>query len=185
MSIINNICMTLFLCLLLQAVQAQNSLEPVEDAASLLNGILGGDKGISDARLISDTEQGASIEVDYKGFEGNYQVRGFILNRLKKTVEEISCEPEKLSKPEGTAELVFQLGKLNGNYTNSLLETHFLAVVFSKTDGILSGIDLGGHDVLGETYLYKLNKRWRVGGSESMVITIKLTPFKSAATIQP
>lgn len=185
MSIINNICLSLFFCFILQTLWAQETLEPVEDAASLLSGILGGNKEISEARLVTDTEQGATIEVDYKGFEGNYQVRGFILNRLKKTVEQISSEPQMLTKGDGTIELRFQLGPGTENYTNNILETHFLAIVFSKTDSILSGIDLGGQNVLGETYQYKMNKRWRVGGNESMVVTVKLTPFKSAASIQP
>ena len=186
MSIRNNIFLTLFLCFVLQSLWAQEeSLEPVDDAASVLSGILGGGKGVSDARLITDNEEAVTIEVDYNGFEGNYKMKGFILNRVKKTVEEISCEPQALSKHDGTAELRFQLGKGSDKYPNSVLETHFVAIVFSKTDSILSGIDLGGDNILGETYLYKLNKRWRVGGNESMVITVKLTPFKSAASIQP
>jgi hypothetical protein len=185
MSIINNICLTLFLCFMLQTLWAQETLEPVEDAASILSGILGGDKGISEVRLVTSTEQGATVEVDYKGFKGNYQVRGLILNRLKKSVEQISSEPQQLTKADGTIELRFQLGPGTENYTNNVLETHFVAIVFSKTDSILSGIDLGDQNVLGETYLYKMNKRWRVGGNESMVVTVKLTPFKSATSIQP
>jgi len=175
-----------YFCCLFQSLQAQdNSLEPVQDAASTISAILGGDKGLSEVRLISDTEQGVTVEVDYKGFEGNYQVKGTILNKLKQRVDDIVCEGQTLAKADGTAELKFQFKKSGANYTDSSLETHFLSVTFSKTDGLLSGIDLGSQYTLGETYLYKLNKIWRVGGSESMVITVKLTPFRSSSSIQP
>jgi hypothetical protein len=166
-------------------VQAQVSLEPVEDAASAISAILGGGKGLSDVRLISDTEIGASLEVDYKGFEGKYKVKGVIFSKLKKPLADIICEEQTLAKPNGTLELKFQFRSGTGTYTNNSLETHFVSIVFSKSDGLLSGIDLGGQDIMGETYLYKMNKKWRVGGSESMVITVKLAPFRSAATIQP
>jgi len=184
MSQINKICIALVLYCFMHPLQAQ-SLEPVEDAASTISAILGGNKAVSDVRLITDTEQGVTIEVDYKGFVGKYQVKGFILNKLKKPVEEIVCETETLPKADGTVDLKFQFKKGSGSYTNSSLDTHFLSIVFSKADGLLSGIDLGGQYAMGETFLYKLNKVWRVGGSESMVITVKLTPYKSAASIQP
>ena len=186
MSITNKILIALFVtCLCLQPVFAQESLEPVDDAAVLIGGILGGGKkGVEAARLTTNTEQGATVEIDYKGFEGKYVVKGFILNKLKKPIEGIACEPVTLSKPEGTAELKFVFGG-GGNYTTTTLETHFVSFVFSKTDGVLSGLDIGGQDLLGETFVYKLTKSWRVGGSEAMVINVKLTPFKSAASIKP
>jgi len=185
MSTMKVFCLLLCLCLFQLIAQAQESLEPVNDTASLIGDILGGDKGVTDVRLISDTEEGATVEVDFKGFEGKYTVKGLILNKLKKPIAEISCEPQTLAKPNGTAELRFQFKAGSGSYSNSMLETHFLSVVFSKSDGLLSGLDLGSGDVLAETYLYKMNKMWRVGGSESMIITVKLTPFKSAASIKP
>lgn len=185
MSHINGICIAIIMYCFIQPLQAQESLEPVEDAASAISAILGGNKGVSDVRLITDTEQSVTVEVDYKGFVDKYQVKGFILNKLKKPVEEIVCETVTLSKSDGTADLKFQFKQGSRSYTNSSLETHFLSIVFSKADGLLSGIELGGQYVLGETYLYKLNKMWRVDGSESMVITVKLTPYKSAASIQP
>jgi len=186
MSLMKIICIALCLHCLCTPLQAQKTLEPVEDTAALITGILGGGKkGVSAVRLISDAEQSVAIEADYKGFEGKYQVKGFILNSMKKPVEEIVCQSQTLSRADGTVELEFLFKDGSGNYTNTTLDTHFLSIVFSKTDGLLSGIDLGDQNVLGETYLYKLNKSWRVGGSESMVITVKLTPFKSAASIQP
>ena len=186
MSLIKNICIALCLYCVFQPLQAQdNSLEPVQDAASTISAILGGDKGVSDVRLIADTEQGASVEVDYKGFEGEYKVNGYILNKLKKPVDDIVCEAQTLTKSDGTVELKFEFRQANGHYTSSSLETQFLSIIFSKSDGLLGAIDLGGQYSLGETYLYKFNKTWRVGGSESMVITVKLTPFKSAASIKP
>jgi hypothetical protein len=186
MSIISRILIVPFVAFFfLQPVFAQESLEAVDDAAVLISGILGGGKkGVEAARLITNTEQSAMVEIDFKGFEGKYTVKGLILNKLKKPIEGIVCEPVTLSKPDGTAELkfVFEGG---GNYTTTTLETHFVSFVFSKTDGVLSGLDIGGPDMLAETFVYKLTKSWRVGGSEAMVINVKLTPFKSAASIQP
>jgi hypothetical protein len=180
------ICIALFLCCLWWPSQAQETLEPVDDTAATITGILGGGKkGVSGARLTAGTEQSVTVEVDYKGFEGKYKVKGQILNKLKKPVAEITCEEQTLAKIDGTVELKFQFKQGTGNYTSSNLETSFVSIVFIKTDGLLSGIDLGDQNLLGETYTYKLNKSWRVSGSASMVITVKLTPFKSAATIQP
>ena len=179
------ICIALFVYSLIQPLRAQNSLEPVEDAASTISAILGGNKGLSDVRLIADTEQAATVEVDYKGFEGKYKVKGVVLNKLKKPVEDIVCEEQTLTKADGTAELKFQFRQGSGRYTSSSLDTHFVSITFSKSDGLLGAIDLGGQYALGDTYIYKLNKTWRVGGSEAMVITVKLTPFKSAASIKP
>lgn len=187
MSAIKIICLSLCLNCFSQGVRAQdNSLEPVEDASDAISGILGGSKkGVSKVRLISDTEQGVSIEVDYKGFEEKYKVKGSMLNKLKKPVVEIVCEEKTLSKPDGTIDLKFQFKQGKTSFTNSSLETHFIALAFSKSDGLLNGLDLGDDTIFGDVYVYKLNKKWRVSGSESMVITVKLTPFKSAASIQP
>ena len=163
-----------------------NSLEAEEDASDAISGILGGSKkGVSDVRLISDTEQNVAIEVDYKGFEAKYKVKGYVLNKLKKPVAEIVCEEKTLSKPDGTIDLKFQFKQGKTKFTNSSLETHFISIAFSKGDGLLSGLDLGDDTIFGDAYIYKLNKKWRVSGSESMVITVKLTPFKSAISIQP
>ena len=180
-----NIFIILCLCSMFLGAKAQESLEPVDAAASVISAILGGEKGVADVRLVSDTEESATIEVDFKGFEGKYTVKGVILNKLKRPIPEISCEPQALSKANGTAELKFHFTKGSGNFTSSTLETQFVSIVFSKSDGILGDLDLGGQDILAESYQYKLNKTWRVGGNESMVITVKLTPFKSAASIQP
>jgi hypothetical protein len=178
-----------FLCLysIAHAVLAQeNSLEAVEDPSDAISGILGGEKkGVTDVRLISDTEQAVSIEIDYKGFEEKSKVKGYLLNKMKKPVAEIVGEEKVLSKGDGTVDMKFQFKQGNGNYTNTSLETHFISLSFTKSDGLLSGLDLGDDAIFGDVYVYKLNKRWRVSGSEAMVITVKLTPFKSAASIQP
>src|SRR5688572_28508389 len=121
MSLIKNIFLVLCLYCVSQHLQAQDSLEPVDDAASAISAILGGNKGPTDVRLIGETETGAALQVDYKGFEGKYKVKGLILSKLKKPVAEIVCEEQTLAKKDGTVELKFQFKKGNATYTNNSL----------------------------------------------------------------
>lgn len=179
-------------CLLLLVVWCgrltaqDNELEPVDDTADLLGGILGGNaKGISKVKVISDTEQSISIEVDLKGFDDKHKIKGEILNKVKKPIKEIVSEVKVLPKSDGSVEVKFQFKQSSVNYTNSFLESNFLSLTISKSDGVLGDLDLGGENIFGTTYLYKLKKNWRVTGSESIVIVVKPIPFKSAASIQP
>lgn len=164
-----------------------NELEPVEDAAVAIGAILGGKTdAITKVRLISDTEQSMSIEVESKGFEDQeYTIAGTVLNRIKKPIAEIVTEGKILPRGGGRVELQFLFRQSARKYSSTYLESQYISLTISKSGGLLSKLDLGGENIFGDTYLYKLDKKWRISGSESMVIQVKLTPFKSAATIKP
>jgi hypothetical protein len=165
----------------------ERELEPVEDAAAAIGSILGGkENGIAKVRIISDTEQSLSIQVETDGFDDHeYTIHGAVLNRIKKPLKEVETEDQTLPKGGGVVELGFRFDQESKSYSGSHLESHFIALTISKKDALLSKLDLGGENVFGDTYLYKLNKKWRVSGNEAMVIEVKLTPFRSAGTIQP
>src|SRR5690606_35404013 len=162
-------------------------LEPEVDAAAAIGSILGGnDNTVTSVRVIADAEETLSVQVEFDGFDDQeYTIHGAVLNRIKRPLKEVSVEPQMLPKDGSMVELTFKFDKRSGHYTGSHLESHFVSLSISKNDAILSKLDLGGENLFGETYLYKLNKKWRVKGSESMVIQVKLTPYKSAATITP
>lgn len=177
----------LSLLLLIQvAVFAQDEeLEAVDDAAGAISAILGGKgKGISKAKVVANTEQTLTVELHVSGFEEKSKISGMALNKIKKEMSEITSEAVMLPSGEGVVELKFQLKPGDGKNKNAFLESDFLTIVVSKADGLFADIDLGPGAVFGDTYLYKLNKKWRVSGSEAMVIEVKLVPLKSAGSIQ-
>lgn len=164
---------------------AAQDLEPVEDAASAISSVLGSKgKGISKARIVSDTEQSITIELHVGGFEEKSNVRGVVLNKIKKQVADISSEAKPVPAGEGTVELKFQLKPSSAKHQNTFLETDFISFVVSKADGLFADLDLGDDVVFGDTYIFKLTKKWRVNGNEAMLIDVKLTPLKSAASIK-
>jgi len=180
----------IILCLCFSSIaaiaQEEKVLEPEDDGISAIGSVLGGkDKGISKVRVTADTEQSLSVEVSFKGFDEKSKISGAILNKMKKPLKEVVSEAKILPKSEGTVELKFQFKQGSSAYNKSFLESHFLSLSVSKSDGLLDNLDLGGENILGDNYLYKLNKKWRLSGSEQMVIEVKLTPFKSAASITP
>lgn len=164
----------------------EDELQPVDDGAAAIGAILGGNsKGVSKVRVIADNEQSLTVEVTYNGFDEKSKLTGAVLNKIKKPVKEVTSESKVLQKADGTVELKFQFKQGTGSYSKTFVESNFVSFSVGKADGFLANLDLGGENVLGDTYVYKLDKKWRVGGSEQMVINVKLTPFKSAASIAP
>jgi len=164
----------------------ENELEPVEDGAAAIGSILGGNsKGVTKVRVIADNEQSCTLEVTYKGFDEKSKLTGAVLNKIKKPVKEVTSESKVLQKADGTVELKFQFKQGTGSYNKTFVESNYVSFSVGKADGILGDLDIGGENILGDNYLYKLDKKWRVSGSEQMVITVKLTPLKSAASIAP
>jgi hypothetical protein len=164
----------------------ENELQPVDDGAAAIGSILGGNsKGVTKVRVIADTEQSLTLEVTYKGFDEKSKLTGAVLNKIQKPVKEVTSESKVLQKADGTVELKFQFKQGAGSYNKTFVESNYVSFSVGKADGILGNLELGGENILVDNYLYKLDKKWRVSGSEQMVITVKLTPFKSAASIAP
>jgi hypothetical protein len=180
-------CVMMCLLGVIQSLHAQeDELQPVDEASVDINAILGGkDKGISKVRVIADSEQSLSVEVSFKGLDQKSKISGAVLNKMKKPLKEVVTEPKILSSEDGTVELKFHFKQGTGGYNKSFIESQFLSLSVSKSDGLLENLDLGGENIMGDNYLYKLEKKWRVSGSEQMVIEVKMTPFKSAASISP
>ena len=177
--------LSLLLLIQIAAFAQDEELEPVDDAAGAISAILGGKgKGISKAKVVANTEQTLTVELHVSGFEEKSRISGMALNKIKKEMSEITSEAVMLPSGEGVVELKFQLKPGDEKNKNAFLESDFLTIVVSKADGLFADIDLGPGVVFGDTYLYKLNKKWRVSGSEAMVIEVKLVPLKSAGSIQ-
>ncbi len=137
-------------------------------------------------RVLADTEEGLTVQVMYEGFDdGPHTMTGAVLNRIKKPLKDVESEPQTLRGGSGTAELTFRFRQQARAYSGSHLDSDFLSLTVAREDAILSKLDLGSDLTFGDTYLFKLDKQWRVKGSEAMVIEVKLTPYKSAATMTP
>lgn len=160
-------------------------LKRAEDNGNVVSSALGlADKGIVKVRLIADNEQSIIIEADYQNLDDEkYQIKGAILNKQKEAVDEVEVVTKELPKNKGTVELQFQF-KATGTYTTNFFETGFLQLSVSKAGGILGNLEIGGQNIFASNYLYVLDKKWRIGGSESTVIEVKLTPYKSASSIR-
>ena len=169
------------------AMAQERELEPVDDAAAAIGSILGNNaKGITSVRVLADTEETLTVQVTYDGFDdGPHTITGAVLNRIKKPLKDVESESQTLRAGSGTTELTFRFRQQSRGYSGSHIDSDFLSLTVAKEDAFLSKLDLGSDLTFGDTYLFKLGKQWRVKGSESMVIQVKLTPYKSAATITP
>lgn len=168
------------------AVAQERELEPVDDAAAAIGSILGKAKGITSVRVLADTEESLTVQVTYEGFDdGPHTMTGAVLNRIKKPLKDVESETQTLRGGSGTTELTFRFRQQSRAYSGSHLNSDFLSLTVAREDAILSKLDLGTDLTFGDTWLFELDKQWRVKGSEAMVIEVKLTPYKSAATITP
>lgn len=169
-------------------LSAQDELQAVEDETSALRSLLGSpDNSVTSVKLISDAEQNLTVNVNYKGFSGKkFQIKGSILNRSKKPLKEVDAIEKELPTHGSSIDLTFTF-KARSGYKSSYINSNYLLLTISEAGNALSGLDklLGTVSLSGEDYLYHLNKKWRVGGSESMLITVKLIPYKTAKYIKP
>lgn len=180
----------LFLGLLFSAAPgyAQNELQPVKDGTEALRGLLGEeDNTITSVRLVSSGEQALTVSVEFKGYQDKaYYIVGNLLSRSKRPLEEIAPVKVELPKQGNAVDLSFSF-QPKRNYNRTYLESYFLSLSVAEADGLFSGMEdlLGGVSVTGDDYTYELEKKWRIGGNEQMVIEVKLTPVGAARTIKP
>ncbi len=161
-------------------------LQAVEDAASSLSSFLGESKNrITSVRVVSDTEQGLKVEVSYAGFnDDEYKISGVIMNRIKQPLKQIRSEPQGLNSSRNPVELGFQFDASAFGANQPYLQSEYLQISIYKANDLLGNLNLDVGGISGETFLYKHDKQWRVGGNERMVITVKLKPYKSARTLK-
>jgi hypothetical protein len=72
-------------------------------------------------------------------------------------------------------------------YKKPSVHSKYLSLTICEADDALCDIDMGGVEIFGNNFTYKLDKNWRVSGgtgNTNIVINVKLTPFGSAKTIK-
>ena len=168
-----------------------DELELLDDPASSISALIGSDKNtIKKVRLISESERTLSIEVSYKGFDDkNYKIKGMILSSTKKPLKEVEAVIKDLPQNSSTIEMRFDF-KQNSikTYTTPYIGSRYLSLNIYDTNDSLGDLDLGGVNVFGNNFTYKLDKKWRISGGGSntnIVVKVKLVPYKSARTIKP
>lgn len=183
----NRICSIIAFLLIAQTSWAQDYIEP--EGASALNNLLG-DGPQAVIRVLSETDEALNIEVKYEGFSGasEYILRGYILDGKKKPMKEFPAVKRTVGKGEGNIDLGFRLQLQSGkSYKDAYLASQFIGVFIydAKEEDDLIEIP-GSLPILfsGSSFNFKHDKQWRVGGDESMVIKVNLTPTGKAKTIR-
>jgi hypothetical protein len=156
-----------------------------------LGSILGSkDNTIHKATVQAETEKTLSVQVEFKGFADKkkaYKIKGTILTAKKTKVEEIEPVEVDLDPKAGLADLFFTFKQKQGkNYNAAHLETGVVQFTVidknsatAQTGGGLKEFGLGS-----KTFTFEYKKKWKLKGATGQEITVKLVPFKSAASIK-
>ncbi len=167
---------------------AQKELAPVSDPSAGLASILGGaENTIKKVTVSSESEQAATVTVEFAGFQDKkYIMKGFLLTNIKKVPVEL--EPVVVDVPSSgnSVEFTFKFKQQQKAYTQQYLETVQLGIVVMDASSPLASVSTNLSDVNigGSTFNYQYPKKWRIGGTASMVVQVKLTPIGSAASIR-
>lgn len=166
-------------------------LEPVESGLSLFSDI-----SVSKVRLLSETEETLNLEMSYEiKNDKSYIVASQVLTPTRVLLNEVTTQRQKLSRQSGTLDLRFDL-KPNLNlrkYDKPYLDSRYIKIIFSETsendDSWSDILDVFGEDnplgdALGEAFLFKHNRQWRIGGGSGMVIKVPITPIGNASIIK-
>lgn len=178
-----------FICCMSNA--QETLLQPVETGLGLFSDIT-----ISKVRLLSETEESMNLEVTYEiEDDKTYAIAAQILSPRRVLLKEVVGSREKLSRKSGSVDLNFNL-KPNLNkskYTKPYLEAGFVKIILSETnddeDSWSDILDVLGDDnplsdALGESFLFKHEKQWRIGGGKGMIIQVPITPLGNASSIK-
>lgn len=174
------------------AISAQPSeCEALQSAtkATGLEDILSGKNKVGKVCIVSESDEHIAVSVEYQGFDDQeYKIVAKVLGAAKKPLKEFETINQPMTKGGGTADLQFEFKRKETAYTSQYVESKFLSFSIAKKDDKLAELDLGGESIFGSTYLYKLERKWRVGGgstgNSNVTVTVKLTPYKSASTIK-
>lgn len=174
------------------AIFAQPSeCEALQSAAKTtgLEEFLSGKNKVGRVCVVSESDEHIAISVEYQGFDDQeYKIVAKVLGTGKKPLKEFETINQPMTKGGGTADLQFEFKRKETAYTSQYVESKYLSFSIAKKDDKLAELDLGGESVFGSAYLYKLERKWRVGGGSSgnsnVTVTVKLTPYKSASTIK-
>jgi len=179
-----------FFCL--DVIHGQDDeLQAVDDPSSTISALLGSNtNSIEKVRLISETERAVSIEVSFNGFDDKkYKIKGTVLSRTKRPLKEVETVIKDLPGNSSSVEMRFNFKQSSSKaYSTPSIESRYLSLNIYDAKDSFGDLDLGGVNVFGNSFLYKLSKKWRISGSGSnanIIVEVKLTPYKSARTIKP
>lgn len=168
----------------------------------LLEGPLFGSKQVTKVVKQSEEEQKVTVTVYFQGItsEEPKQIKASILSGGDNPLQDINIATVDLPEGSGNVDLSFTFTPTRG-YSKPYLSSRKLKVLVVKKDekesSILDGIpgvsDGGGiDDITAPKYVFLLSKEWRVSpptnnpdAVSSIVIPVKLLPFKSAKYIKP
>jgi hypothetical protein len=168
-------------------IHAQNKpLKSADDLAGIL-----GDKNnaINKATVQTETEKTVAFQIEYAGFkekDKSYKIKGQILNAKKMKIDEIEPVEVDLDPKAGLADLFFTFKQKTGKqYTTPTLDCTYVQFSVIDKKGVSSQI--GGLESLGldsKVFTFEYKKKWKLKGAAGQEVTVKLTPYKSAATIK-
>lgn len=164
---------------------AQEVLKPV--AGQNIVGDLLGENKLTKVSMIAQGERKLTVSVAYNKLPAgkDFSIKGTILNRVKRPLPDIPVVSEAVSSSQGSVDLSFAFSP-SRSYSKTYIESLYILISVVPEDEnaeLLNGI-FDNVTVSGEDYMYHLKKKWRVGGSEEMIIKVKLVPFKTARYVK-
>ena len=187
MNIINKYFSTIIMIFSLQAVHAQQG--KILTNADAVSDVFGDkNNAITKAVIQTETDKAVVIQVEFKGFkekDKSYKITGTMLNSKKVKMEEFEVVEVDLDSRAGLADLEFNFKqKTTKQYTTPTLEATYVqfAVLDKKGVGSSFGIESLGID--SKIFIFNYKKKWKLKGAVGTEVTVKLTAYKSAATIK-
>ncbi len=171
---------------LVMMAQQGKTLTSADAVADIL-----GDKNntVTKVTIQTETDKSVVFQVEFKGFKDkdkSYKITATMLNAKKIKIGEFEVAEADLDPRAGLVdiELVFKQN-MTKQYTTAMLETAYiqLAILDKKGVGSTFGIESLGID--SKTFVFNYKKKWKLKGAAGAEVTVKLTPYKSAATIKP
>ena len=183
--------LVLFTFLAITSLAQEDILTPVETGLGIFSDIT-----IAKVRLLSQTEESLTIEVQYDINDGKaYSCNGRILSKGKNTFSEIQSTTASINKSKGVFDMRFDLKK-SGNkskYSKPYIDSEYVKLILTEKgededswgDILKSlGEDNPLEDALGEGFLFKHQMQWRIGGGKGMVIEVPITPIGKSSVIR-
>jgi hypothetical protein len=171
-------------------LHAQRDLKPVTDATADFEKIISktGAK-IKKATVASETGVTMDLGLELEGFKRDkkYKIKGEVLNKTKLKLKEVEPVTVDVINNSTSAEMTLKFNtSANAAYTSNKVESYFIRLIITEVDPRLGDL-LGDTGLNSSTYIFECKKDWRIkgnSGNSNVVVEVKLTPYKSAASIQ-
>jgi len=175
----------IFLFFLFDSVSYSQSVE-LKLADELSNLFGDTENSIKKATVQTESEKTVGIQIEISGFKNkNYIITAIVLNNLKQAMKEFPKIEIPLDKRSGLADFFFNFKQLSGKqYSQAFIESGFVQFSVAEKDGLGAGVGLDLLGIDSKIFTFKYKKKWPIKGGGSQEVLVKLTPFKSAASIQ-